>query len=267
MKASPYNAIRFGRGGCAMFAATDSVAFEFFHSANEAPDQPILTDSSGITIAELAWATVPVNTEISVSYYDLKGLDEGEYLVRVGEEESELIRVTSDPLELENTVLMQYSVTPCSLRRDVYAAIPGRPLYFEARLPGGFKDSDWEFSVDCEEFQTQEADPVTLYAREATDKTLTIGSSQGLDILTGDWLNLIAGCPLLFVDGVRYVRRGSDAIEKEKTGTDTGRFVYSLKLREAPLESATYDKRVRTGLRRIPTALRRVGDKFRRMPQ
>lgn len=42
--------------------------------------------------------------------------------------------------------------------------------FLDFRAPGGFKDSNWAFTVDNEQFTTPDGDIVELYSREATQK-------------------------------------------------------------------------------------------------
>lgn len=212
------------------FAKADNIKFQVLRSdTEEATDAVLVHAHTGEEIA------IPVSTHSigggeSVDVYTLPSVDEGCYFVAMGARESETFRITSDVLELEDTVLIEYSVATNRLRRDVVGVVDDQPFYFSFRVPGGFKDSGWEFAVHNEQFTTQEADIVEMYSLESTRQTLTLGNPEGVPVWFGDLLNRLLTCRYVYIDGLRYARSGPSVPEKEQPLESVNSFVFTQKL-------------------------------------
>ncbi len=167
-----------------------------------------------------------------VDCYTLPVLPCGLYCVLLGENESEPFKITDDEHVLSKTVLIEYSPSDNAGRTDVIGLIDGERKYFSFRVPGGFKDEGWEFSVDNEQFVTQYSDIVELYGRESTQKTLTVGTSCGVPIWYGQLLNRLLTCRYVYIDGKRYARFGSSVPEKAQTMPGMNSFVFTQKLQQ-----------------------------------
>ena len=95
--------------------------------------------------------------------------------------------------------------------------IDNMPNFFDFRVPGGFKDSGWQFGIENEQFVTDEADIVELFGIESTAKTLTMGEGDGVPIWFGELLNRLLTCNYVYFDGVRYARKESNVPEVNAT--------------------------------------------------
>ena len=275
MRFSPFNPIYFSKDGVAddamagyvhIFSTDDHVLTQIFHDAGIIPPFLELLDcNTEETLFQLSWCTYDINHSKAVSFYELRGLDAGDYILKVGNYVSNPIHVTSDLEELEDTVLIQYSMRTNVSRTDIYPIINGLPKYFEIRLCGGFKDEDWSFSVENDQFSTDKADVVILQSIEATDKVLTIGDSEGEPSWIGNKIGLILVCELLFIDGCRFSKSDDSAVEITDGNVEGTKFVYDVTLRQARYENAAFERIIRATLRRVPGHIRRVGDHLRKI--
>lgn len=245
------------------FAKSDCIVLEVFHSSEEElPDLDLYDGKTGNRVGTLAMKEYKVNQETRMGYMEKSGFSEGHYYLRMGEYESECVQIVPDD-RIDGTVLLQYSNRDNRQRADVITRLFGDIRYFTLRIPGGFKDSGWAFSVDNEQFLDQEYDPIELSSLDYTDKALTIGTSSGVDPMTAELVNRVLTCPLVYVDGTRYARREGGGVETVAE-YDNGRCVYSVMLREAHVVDAEIEIKARLNLRRTPQKLRRAGLRPRR---
>lgn len=165
-----------------------------------------------------------------VDSYNVKFTTEGYYYLSIGDYESEPFLVTSNQNYLDRSVLIEYSPADNSTRNDVVPIIGEERRYFAFRVPGGFKPSGLDFSVDNEQFVAQSADIVELYAHESMQETLTVGWSRGVPIWFGQLLNRLLTCRYVYIDGRRYARYQSSVPEKEQTIEGVNAFVFTQKL-------------------------------------
>ena len=195
------------------FAASDHILIEIIHSANEELPELSLYDVQSKLNFTLSLNTISINDYDFLSFYELSGLDEGVYYLKFGDLTSLPIQIL--PLELlNNTVLIQYASDTNCCRKDIVSLITRGIRYFELRFIGGFKDEGWQFGVENEQFITPDADIIELFACDYTDKTLTIGSSAGVPTWLAELVNRILVSPLVFVDGIRYIRSNDSVPER-----------------------------------------------------
>lgn len=211
-------------------------------------DDVILVEIFGMSHETLSFKlySEPTHTEVTLSAFDAHTIDDtmsfyigklklsvGFYSVSFEERSSALFRVVSadDPI-LEDTVLMQYSPADNKTRADVVGIIDTTRLFFAFRIPGGFKDGGWSFSVDNDQFVTEESDLIELYARESLQKTLTIGNGAGVPIWFGQMVNRALTCKYVYLDGWRYARYQSSVPEKEQVCEGVNSFVFSQKVQQ-----------------------------------
>ena len=110
-------------------------------------------------------------------------LSPGFYQVSINEiGRSAVFRVTTDADILDNTTLIQYSNKDNRARQDVVTWIDGMQHFFDFRVPGGFKDGNWTFEVESEQFVTEDSDIIQLYGLESTQKKFTLGTSEGCPV-------------------------------------------------------------------------------------
>lgn len=268
MNFCPFNPVRFKAGirpvGGRTFANKDRIFLEVFHTGGQTPDSLVLHDA--VTDAEvfsMTWHTFYLNDEQSVSFYELPELDSGEYYLSFGSYISQRITVT-DISELSGTIYVEYSQAWNRDRDDIISLINGNVRYFGLRLYGGFKDNAWSFGVDNEQYISANGDIVELSAIDYTDKTLTIGLSEGLSIEEGEFLNRIFTCRYIFIDGRRYAPTGDVSLNKTETYEGSGRFNYTIILREAHYIHPRIERLLRLYLRKAGKYLRSNPKGYRR---
>ncbi|WP_258321651.1 hypothetical protein [Bacteroides sp. ET336] len=160
------------------------------------------------------WSIWSINSTDKLYYYVLKGLPDGYYKVSVNGVESEMFHITSDELELKDTVLIQYSMKDNRERQDAIFWISDTQHFFDWRVHGGFKDDDWSFGVNNEQFTDADNNISEIYSVESLNKTFTLGNSSGCPIWFAAMLNRILSCTYVYFNGDRYIRMESNIPEK-----------------------------------------------------
>ena len=140
-------------------------------------------------------------------------MSDGIYTASLGQSTSEPFAITAEDSVLQDTVLLQYSNSDNRQRNDAVFWIDGMQRFFDFRIPGGFKDDNWSFAVNNEQFTTSENDKIDLYGQESTIKALTIGNSDGCPVWFADLVNRLLSCNYVYVDKVRYTRNESEVPE------------------------------------------------------
>lgn len=213
------------------FSTTDVVMIEVIRTADEPAKAATLKNAvTGAAVNVLPRVSVSLGTSDALDCYTVSDVTDGIYFISIGDDDSESFRVTSDPAYLKNTIVIEYSAADNNSRSDVVGIADDERLYFTFRIPGGFKDSGWNFSIDNEQFVTDKSDIVELYARESVQQTLTMGLSMGVPIWFGELLNRLLTCRYVYIDGKRFARFGSSVPEMEQTLDGVNSFVFSQKL-------------------------------------
>ena len=164
---------------------------------------------------------------------------------------SEPFRVTDDPLELENTTLIQYSMKNNRQRNDAVFFIDRMQYFFDFRVPGGFKDSDWTFGVECEQFVTGTADIVQLYALDSIQQKFTLGNSRGCPVWFAALLNRLLCCDYVYFDGIRYARKESGTPEMNVQLEGVNSFVFTQSLQRVANLDPVIEERNHLIMRRV----------------
>lgn len=173
-----------------------------------------------------------INSTTSVWFAALS-LSPGFYTVSISElGRSAVFRVTDDKNILDNTTLIQYSGRDNRSRQDVVWFIDGMQYFFDFRVPGGFKDSNWTFGVETEQFVTPLSDIVQLYSLESTQMKFTLGTSEGCPIWFGELLNRLLSCDYVYFDGVRFARKDSSVPEVSAVQDGVNSFVMTQSLQK-----------------------------------
>ena len=160
------------------------------------------------------WNEWLMNPTTKLRFIELQGLEDGLYVALIGGIfKSAEFMVSSDKDVLQDTVLIQCSNSDNRQRNDAVFWINGMQRFFDFRIPGGFKDDNWTFAVNNEQFTTNFNDKIDLYGQESTIKALTIGNSEGCPVWFADLVNRMLCCNYVYVDGVRYTRNESDVPE------------------------------------------------------
>lgn len=213
------------------FAKSDNILVEVIRTTDEASQPAVLVNAeTGEDIMTLPKQSYSLGTDDVVDCHYLTNAADGFYFLAIGDNESETFRITDDAEILGKTALFEYSTANNDIRRDVAGMAGDNRLYFSFRVPGGFKESGFDFSIDNEQFVTAMSDIVELYGRESVQMTFTLGLSRGVPVWFGDLLNRLLTCRYVYIDGKRYARFESSVPEKEQTLDGVNSFVFTQKL-------------------------------------
>lgn len=210
------------------FATGDVILIEAIADTEDAEPILALHDVDREIGMRLNWSVWQMNPRTKVLFYELRGLLEGTYHVQIGSVDSEEFVVTDDADLLEKTVLFQYSMKDNKQRTDVVAWIAGVQHFFNLRLPGGFKDDGWAFTVENEQFTTQDMDQLDVYSREATQQSFTLGSAEGVPVWYAEKLNKVLCSSYVYIDGVRYGRKDGAVPEMQQTIEGQRSYIFSV---------------------------------------
>ena len=245
-----------------LWSQTDHILVQVLTDSEEGePDAELVNAVTGATVDTISWQSWQMNTDKVLYFCDLSGLSVGYYKLVIEETESDVFRVTDDTALLARTSLLQYRFKDNKQRDDVVSVIDGVPHFFDFRVPGGFKDSGWGFGVTNEQFATQHADLVELYARDYITKTFSLGGPEGVPVWYGALLNRLLTCSYIYIDGERYTRNESEtpAMQTLVEGVDS--FVFTQVVRRV---SGDMEEAANTGnqvmLRRVSGSNVRIVD-------
>ncbi len=215
-----------------VWSRSDAIMLQVCADVGETAPAGIVENAVSGSQNSITWQSWQMNADKVVYFATLSAMDEGYYRIIIDDMVSEVFRVTDDVLALQNTVLIRYRFNDNRQRDDVVSVIDGMPVFFEWRVPGGFKDSGWTFGVNNEQFATQREDLVELFAVDYITKTFTLGGPEGVPVWYGALLNRLLTCNRVFFDGVRYVRNESETPTMNTLVDGMDAFVFSQTLRE-----------------------------------
>lgn len=232
------------------FATTDNIMLQVLCHPEEAPVANIY-DACGIKMAMVVRFNVwNMNAGISLHWARFT-LPAGIYYIEIaGLGRCETFEVTDDSAKLRDTVLIEYTMKDNRQRTDAVFVTPDEQLVFAFRVHGGFKDADWTFSVDNEQFTDEYSDTFMLYGLESTQKKFTMGQSEGVPVWYGEFLNRLLVCTYVWFDSEQYVRSESNVPEMTQNVEGINSFVFSQTLRKAvgsfgdPADGAVYLRRI-----------------------
>lgn len=182
----------------------------------------------------------------------------GLYSFEVAGKTSEIFRVTDDPIVLQNTTLIQYSMKDNRQRNDGVFIIDGMRYFFDFRVPGGFKDSNWTFGVEGEQFVTDDSDIVQLYGLDSTQKKFTLGNSEGCPVWFAELLNRLLCCTYVYFDGERYARKDTSVPETTVLLEGINSFVFTQNLQKVNNIDPTIENANHLIMRRVDNTNCRV---------
>lgn len=212
------------------FSTEDCIRIQVIRTSDE-DALPCQVMREGVPMTQFAFPdSIQIGNSVYVDVYTLTLSMDGFYIVTIGDETCEPFEVTSDYTKLLQSVLIEYSPVDNTIRQDVVPIIDGERQYFSFRIPGGFKPSGYDFSIDNEQFVAQNADIIELYSMESIQETLTVGWSRGVPIWFGQLLNRLLTCRYVYIDGRRYARYQSSVPEKTQTIDGVNSFVFTQKL-------------------------------------
>ena len=271
MRISPFTPLRFDDGTTSdgvlsryvqVFAPTDRIMLQVFQDVGSAESPPVgeLYDAhTGDLIDTISWSFWLVDNNTKKLYFNvLTGLSVGRYYITIDDIPCDEFRVTDDALTLSKTTLIQYSFKDNKQREDVIAVLDNVHYFFDWRVPGGFKDSQWGFGVENEQFTTQRQQLVELYAREYTTKTFTLGGSVGVPVWYGDLLNRLLTCNYVYFNGVRYVRNESEVPSLNTLLDGLDSFVFTQVLRQSALADSSIEDANQLCIRRVDDDYNRI---------
>ena len=175
---------------------------------------------------DITWKVWSMNQSDKLLYHVITGLADGCYCVEINGIKSEPFRITSDKAELDKTTLIQYSMKDNKRRQDGIFWIGDTQFYFDWRVPGGFKDDNWTFGVENEQYTDSDNNMYDVYSAESTQKAFTLGDSCGCPIWFGEMLNRILSCTYVYFEGERFVRSGSSVPEMQKVMENRRSYVF-----------------------------------------
>ena len=197
-----------------LFSQTDRILIEVIATGeSSAPPNLIVRDIMNGYESEYQWKVWAMNSSTTLYFIELQGMSDGIYTASIGLNVSEEFAITTEESVLQDTVLLQYSNADNRQRNDAVFWIDGMQRFFDFRIPGGFKDDNWTFIVNNEQFTTSENDKIDLYGQESTVKALTIGNSDGCPVWFADLVNRLLSCNYVYIDKVRYARNESEVPE------------------------------------------------------
>lgn len=215
-----------------VFAPTDQILIEVIVRAESRAITGKIISVCDNSEMDIEWNVWSMNDSDKLYYYVITGLEDGYYMVNVNGSNSEPFRITSDESVLKNTTLIQYSSKDNKDRQDVIFWVSEQQMFFDWRVHGGFKDSNWSFGVDNEQFTNSENDLSEIYSRHYTMKTFTLGGNIGCPIWYGEHLNRILSCTYVYFNGKRYIRSESNVPEINQVIDDVRSYVFNQILRE-----------------------------------
>lgn len=244
-----------------VWSPSDEIMIQVFASPGEAePTASIISAHSGTVVSSISWQSWEINADKVMYFFIIKGLTPGHYRVTIGDHVSEEFIVTVDESLLSRTSLIQYRFKDNKQREDVVSVIDHMPYFFYFRVPGGFKDSGWQFGVTNEQFSTQHEDLVELFAMDYTMKTLTVGGPEGVPVWYGEMLNRLLTCSYVYVDRVRYSRNESETPSMTTLVEGLDSFVFTQVLRKAVLLDPEIEELNQVVLRRVDNTNYRLTD-------
>lgn len=270
MKISPFTPLHFGNEPesdglpsryVQLFASTDQIMVQMLAGSDETLPDATLKDAHGSdVIGTIGWNEWEMNEDKSCFFLTLQGLSPGHYILNVGGIDSDEFIITDDAQLLARTTLIQYRFKDNRQRDDVVSVIHYVPFFFDWRVPGGFKDSGWQFGVSNEQFVTQREDVVELFAMDYVTKAFTMGGPEGVPVWYGELLNRLLTCSYVYFDGVRYTRNESEAPSMSTLVDGLDSFVFTQSLRRAVTLDPEIEELNQTVLRRIDSTYYREAE-------
>lgn len=233
------------------FATTDQILLQLIGGRNDTVVAQIISEPDGAVLHQIQFNQWDINDTVTLRFTTIS-LSTGYYSVNImGVGRSEVFQVTDDPLILNKTTLIQYSMRNNRQRQDAVFFIDGMQYFFDFRVPGGFKDSNWTFNVESEQFVTQYADISQLFGLESTQKRFTLGDSMGVPVWFGEMLNRILICSHVYFDGIKYSRKEANVPELTVQLEGVNSFVFNQTLQQSTNLDPVIEQRNHAAMRRV----------------
>lgn len=212
-----------------LFAPTDNIFIEVI-TTTEYKMSGLLKNHVDGTSREIEFQSFSLKDGSTVFHSTITGLAPGYYSISVGDQECNVFKVTDDEHELDKTTLIRYSMRSNKQRNDCIFWNGEEQFYFEFRAPGGFKDDDWTFAVNNEQFEISNGNIVELFAVESTQKKFTLGNAEGCPVWFAEHLNRILCCSNVYFNGVRFVRKGNSVPEMTQEIVSLKSYIFKVSL-------------------------------------
>lgn len=212
-----------------LFASTDNIFIEVI-TTTEYKMNGLLKNHVDGTSREIEFQSFSLKDGSTVFHSTITGLAPGYYSISVGDQECNVFKVTDDEHELDKTTLIRYSMRSNKQRNDCIFWNGEEQFYFEFRAPGGFKDDDWTFAVNNEQFEISNGNIVELFAVESTQKKFTLGNAEGCPVWFAEHLNRILCCSNVYFNGVRFVRKGNSVPEMTQEIVSLKSYIFKVSL-------------------------------------
>ena len=212
-----------------LFAPTDNIFIEVI-TTTEYKMNGLLKNHVDGTSREIEFQSFSLKDGSTVFHSTITGLASGYYSISVGDQECNVFKVTDDEHELDKTTLIRYSMRSNKQRNDCIFWNGEEQFYFEFRAPGGFKDDDWTFAVNNEQFEISNGNIVELFAVESTQKKFTLGNAEGCPVWFAEHLNRILCCSNVYFNGVRFVRKGNSVPDMTQEIVSLKSYIFKVSL-------------------------------------
>lgn len=212
-----------------LFAPTDNIFIEVI-TTTEYKMNGLLKNHVDGTSREIEFQSFSLKDGSTVFHSTITGLAPGYYSISVSDQECNVFKVTDDEHELDKTTLIRYSMRSNKQRNDCIFWNGEEQFYFEFRAPGGFKDDDWTFAVNNEQFEISNGNIVELFAVESTQKKFTLGNAEGCPVWFAEHLNRILCCSNVYFNGVRFVRKGNSVPEMTQEIVSLKSYIFKVSL-------------------------------------
>lgn len=212
-----------------LFAPTDNIFIEVI-TTTEYKMNGLLKNHVDGTSREIEFQSFSLKDGSTVFHSTITGLAPGYYSISVGDQECNVFKVTDDEHELDKTTLIRYSMRSNKQRNDCIFWNGEEQFYFEFRAPGGFKDDDWTFAVNNEQFEISNGNIIELFAVESTQKKFTLGNAEGCPVWFAEHLNRILCCSNVYFNGVRFVRKGNSVPEMTQEIVSLKSYIFKVSL-------------------------------------
>jgi hypothetical protein len=212
-----------------LFSPEDNILIQVLTTTEYKIDSRLKNHVDG-SIRDIEFQSFSLKDDTTVFYSTITGVAPGYYSVTVGEQECDVFKVTNDEKELSKTTLISYSMRSNKQRNDCVFWNGEDQFYFEFRAPGGFKDDDWTFAVNNEQFEISNGNIVELFAVESTQKKFTLGNAEGCPVWFAEHLNRILCCSNVYFNGVRFVRKGNSVPEMTQEIVSLKSYIFKVSL-------------------------------------
>lgn len=243
------------------FACSDRIMIQVIGYNTSVAPQLVLHRLLPEKSYKLAMRVWQINSLEKLFYVNLVGIEPGMYYVELAGSLSDVFYIKEQPAD---TVLLQYSNRGNVKTKDAVFYIENVQHFFDFRIPGGFKDQDWMFGVENEQYTTSDNDVIDVYSYSFSMKKLTIGNSRGCPVWYAELVNRLLSCDFVYIDGVRYGRYESNVPEMTVLLEGYKSFVFKQVLRRIENLDPEIEERNRLLMMRTTgTSNRFVSDNIR----